>query len=139
MQEQQLDMMGAADVDLNTLLEHMDQIDNDPRAWPRSLADMLSVIQHQLMRSQSLTKDAAYPVARDIMASLAHYMGGRQLYFPRDDRLQRALRDIRIYQTFDGRNHQALADHYGLTTMQIYNIVAQQKKLHISRVQNSLF
>lgn len=138
--EQQLDLMGAEDVDLETLLANMDQIDNgDPKLWPKTLADLMSVAQHQLARSLKIKSDEAYPVARDMIAALAHYMGGRQVYLPRDDRLQRALRDIHIYQAFTGRNHQQLADRYELTTMQIYSILAEQKKLHLARTQPDMF
>jgi len=139
MHDQQLDMMGMDEVDLDTILANLDQMESDPRLWPKTLADLMAVVQQQICRSQSLPKEKAYPVARDIIAALAHYMGGRQMYLPRDDRLKRAFRDIQIYQAFDGRNHQALAEQHGLTTMQIYAILAEQKKLHIGRVQQSLF
>lgn len=124
--------------DLDTILANLDQMESDPRLWPKTLANLMAVVQHQVGCSQSITKEAAYPIARDIIAALAHYMGGRQMYLPRDDRLKRAFRDIQIYQAFDGRNHQALAKQHRLTTAQVYNILAQQKKLH-SSTQNTLF
>jgi Mor family transcriptional regulator len=125
--------------DLEDLLEHLDHLDDDPNLWPRTLANFLAVSERQIKTSRpELSEDSVRKLARELIASLAHYLGGRQIYFPRDDRLRRALRDHRIYQDFQGHNHDELADRHGLTVIQIYNIVAQQKKLHMARVQPSL-
>lgn len=116
-------------VDLDTLLEHLDHLEGDPKLWPRTLANLLAVIENQLERSQPSHKGDCGKMARDITAAIAHYLGGRQVYLPRDARLQRALRDHQIYKAHRGNNHQALADQHGLTVIQIYNIVAKQEKL----------
>ncbi len=121
--------------DLTALLDNLDHLDDDPRLWPKTLFDLRAVIESQLKHGKATTNEA---IARDVTAAIAHYLGGRQVYLPRDSRLQRALRDYQIYANFNGSNHHQLAEKSGLTSAQIYNILAQQKKLHLSRRQHQL-
>jgi len=137
--EQQLDFLGETEFDLDTILDNLDRIDDIPKLWPKTLAELMIVVQYQLSRSMGIKTDEAYPVARDTIAAIAHHLGGHKIYLPRDERLQRALRDIQIYQTFNGSNQEKLADLYGLTYAQICSIIAQQTKLHRDRIQPSLF
>lgn len=126
--------------DLDELLANIDTLESDPKLWPKTLHDLMLVMESQIIRKHPELADQAYELARSNVMALAHYLGGRQLYLPRDDRLQRALRDHRIYERYMGRkNHDDLAIEYGLTTIQIYNIVAQQRKLATARVQPQLF
>ena len=126
--------------DLDELLANIDTLESDPKLWPKALHDLICVIESQIKRHHPALTDQAYELARSNVMAIAHYLGGRQLYLPRDDRLQRALRDHRIYERYKGRkNHDELATEYGLTTIQIYNIVAQQRQLATARVQPRLF
>ncbi|KJZ07034.1 hypothetical protein TW85_24920 [Marinomonas sp. S3726] len=139
MQESQSELFQPDD-DLLTLLDNIDTLDTDPRLWPKTLHDLMSVMEAQIKTRHPKLSDNAYEIARTNVIAVAHYLGGRQLYLPRDDRLQKAFRDYKIYHhQFTGNNHKELALEYGLTSVQIYNIVASQHKLHTARIQPSLF
>lgn len=139
-QEQQTELGLDHEYDLDTLLANIDTLESDPKLWPKTLHDLMCVMEAQIKRRHPEHAMHAYAMARSNVLAIAHYLGGRQLYLPRDDRLQRALRDHQIYQEYKGRvNHDALAAQYGLTTIQIYNIVANQRKLHTARIQPQLF
>lgn len=139
-QEHQTELGFDHEYDLDTLLANIDTLESDPRLWPKALHDLICVMESQIKRQHPEQADQARALARTNVMAIAHYLGGRQLYLPRDDRLQRALRDHEIYQEYKGRvNHDALATQYGLTTIQIYNIVANQRKLHTARIQPQLF
>jgi len=123
--------------DLDDLLKHLDHMGDDPNLWPKTLGNFLAVTENQIQRSRPDLGDAR-GLACDVVAAIAHYIGGRQIYLPRDDRLQRALRDYRIYRDFTGHNHEELALRERLTVIQIYNIVAVQRKLFRARIQPQL-
>ncbi|WP_051227450.1 Mor transcription activator family protein [Oceanospirillum beijerinckii] len=96
----------------------------------QTLMAVLSIIQGELARSLDITLEAAYPHAKDACKALSNYLSGRAFYLPRSDRLQRALRNIKIYQAFDGFNQRSLAQEYGLTPQRVYSIIEQQRELH---------
>lgn len=127
------------DDNLDDILANIDKLEDDPKLWPKMLHDLICVTESHIKNKRPHLNDDAHKLARDVVISISHYLGGRQLYLPRDDRLQRALRDHKIYQEFSGNNQQELAFKYDLTSIQIYNIIAHQRKLHHARVQPCLF
>lgn len=138
-QEHQNELFQTDD-DLTALLDNIDTLESDPKLWPKTLHDLMCIMEAQIKTRHPELTEHAYKLARTNVIAIAHYLGGRQLYLPKDERLQKALRDYNIYHhQFTGANHQELADFHGLTKIQIYNIIANQHKLHITRIQPSLF
>ncbi len=118
------------------LLEHID----DPeilKKWPQGLADMLTVIEAALVRDGQPTETARQQAFLAVRA-LASYAGGRSLYVPKGEQLDIALRDRQIWEQHNGHNVDALARRYHLTEVQIYSILARQRKLARRRVQPDL-
>lgn len=109
---------------MTTLLENAGGI--DPSAWPRTLAELVDVYVNHFLRL-GRDRTAALAEAQAVIIVLAHHFGGRVVYIPRDDKLRLALRDARIWREHDGRNVRQLADHYELTTAQIYSILREQR------------
>ncbi|GEK71573.1 MULTISPECIES: Mor transcription activator family protein [Halomonas] len=108
------------------------------RKWPQGLSDMVTVISAALCRAgddEATARERAFRAVR----ALAQYAGGRSLYVPKGEALNRALRDRAIWEAFDGANITALAIRHGLTEVQIYAILAEQRKLALARVQSELF
>ncbi|HTN30690.1 MAG TPA: Mor transcription activator family protein [Pseudomonas sp.] len=106
--------------------------------WPKALADLVSVIEAAHLRAGD-GPEVAQRRAFITVRALSRYAGGRQLYMPKDDVLERALRDREIWAKYKGNNIEDLADTFGLTVMQIYAIIAEQRTLHRQRIQPSLF
>ncbi|EKE75205.1 Mor transcription activator family protein [Gallaecimonas xiamenensis] len=136
MAEQQLDMMGT---DLDQILAHLDQLsDSDvKKLWPQTLVNLVEVFEAAFKR-EGLSEDDAKGLAKVAVVSQAHYMGGRTFYLPRDERLKKALRNIRIWQEFTGRNKHELLEKYQLTMSQLVNIINEQKALQTAKVQMQL-
>lgn len=118
-------------------LEHM--MSPEVRAkWPKALANLVDVVEAAHRRAgddQELARDRAFITMR----ALSLYAGGRQLYMPKGDVLERALRDREIWERHRGNNVDDLAEAYGLTVVQVYSILAEQRALHRQRIQPSLF
>ncbi|MDN3524333.1 Mor transcription activator family protein [Halomonas sabkhae] len=108
------------------------------RKWPQGLSDMLTVI-HAALRRAGDDDDTARDRAFRAVRALAHYGGGRSLYVPQGQQLERALRDREIWERFDGSNVSELAAWTKLTEAQIYSILAEQRKLARDRLQPGLF
>lgn len=119
------------------ILEHL--LAPEIRAkWPKALADLVTVIETANGRAgddQDAARDRAFIVVR----ALSTYAGGRPLYIPKDDVLERALRDREIWERFQGNNIDELASTFDLTVKRVYSIIAEQRSLHRQRMQPSLF
>jgi len=106
--------------------------------WPKLLAELVDVLADHLEVHQQMVSEEAMAQAQDIIVVIAHHLGGRSIYLPKDEKLRRAIRDAAIYRAFDGSNHLELARRVGLTTAQIYNIISVQRRLRQDRSQVSL-
>lgn len=137
MSEQQKDDFNPLDANVNDILAHLDDVNqDDPRAWPQTLADLVDVFTDHLHRkplTDAKTEDTARRAAQELIVVLANYFGGRQVYLPRDEKLRLALRDNQIWRDFNGTNIGALEKRWKLTRQQIYNIIAKQRALHKNR------
>ena len=137
--EQNHELFGDTDLNINDVLDRIDDIVDDPRAWPKTLTEFIDVTMSILTHRFKLDESQARRQAQEIIVALSNHIGGRQIYFPRSDKLETAIRDNFIYREFNGVNHQDLADKNKLTKQQVYNIIAQQRKLHTNRLQPQLF
>ncbi|ECY1177880.1 positive regulator of late transcription [Salmonella enterica] len=127
------------DPSVHQLLDHLDNI---PVAelehhWPKFLIALVDVMEAELKRQNVGTDNRM--LARKLALSMALYMGGRQYYLPFGEKLVQALRDDLIYSRFNGRNIETLRREHRLSQTQIYDIIAQQRKLHTRRHQPDLF
>lgn len=135
----QLEIFDPNALSADQLLDNLDdEIRGDQRLWHTLLAELVDVVTDHLETRKALPLEAALEDAQDLILVISHYLGGRNVYLPRDDRIKRALRDSAIYKAFDGNNHLELARKAKLTTAQIYNIVERQRRLRQDRNQLEL-
>lgn len=121
------------DPDLNQLLNSLKTTGQDsPHAWPRMLADLVDIVHARLEHG---VPDNPREACEHIIVAIATYLGGRQLYLPRSERLQRALRDRHIWRDFNGHNVEQLAQQHSLTSVQIYQILSEQRSIDLKRRQ----
>ncbi|QHB72919.1 Mor transcription activator family protein [Stenotrophomonas sp. 364] len=105
------------------------------RRWAPALAAFVEVMNSALQK-QGLTEAQAAKLATAGVLALASYLGGRQFYLPRGERLRKALRDAEIYQRAKRGNIQQLAAEYGLSDIYIYKICRIQRALHREKIQS---
>ncbi|HEY0464563.1 MAG TPA: Mor transcription activator family protein [Polyangiaceae bacterium] len=134
---QQPDMLGHDDVRLSTAPDAA--LDAVPAAvWAKSLVNLIEMMEAAGARA-GLDETEAFRRARFYGLVVAECAGGRQLYLPRGERLNIALRDAEIYRRARRGNIPQLATEYGVIDSQIWRIIRQQRALHIRKVQPDLF
>lgn len=99
--------------------------------WPRMLQSLVDVIDARLDREGC--NRAKLP--EKLVFDIANYLGGLQLYIPRNEKLITAIRNYRIYQEFDGTNITELAEQYQTSTITIYDIIRQQNEIRKAGVK----
>ncbi|MRJ41174.1 MULTISPECIES: Mor transcription activator family protein [Idiomarina] len=128
------------DKNLDELLSKAEDIELGTTAWPQTLAELVSIFKDEMMSGAvALDEDKALSLAKRLVARQAHHMGGRQFYLPRDERLRKAIRDVEIWQRYNGRNVAELQREFDLTAQQVYAILREQRQLERDRRQAKLF
>ncbi len=130
----QHDMFEHDELDAS-ILDHATELPEDSAAWPAILLELYGVLNNELKKS-NIEQDG---LALKMVLSIGNYMGGMQVYLPRGDKLQQQLRDMEIYEQFNGRNIAQLTKRYHLTNKRIYEIIARMRRVELQRRQFSLF
>lgn len=113
-------------------------VDAPSDAWPSMLAELVDVLRASFQR-RGRSEEEAIAEAQHAALAIGEYLGGRQIYLPRGDRLKEWLRDRAIYLEYRGVNKDELARRYGLTDRRIEQIAAEQRAVYIRRIQPDLF
>lgn len=113
-------------------------IDAPSERWPSTLAEFIDVTRAVLHR-RGRDDAQALEDAQQVVLALGTYLGGRQIYLPTGERLKTALRDRRIFLEYCGRNKAMLARRYDITERRVEQIAAEQKAVHVRRMQGQLF
>lgn len=120
-----------------------DNLDDVPDAeiyhkWPRTLTEIIELLTSELLR-QGEPQETANKKAAKLAGLLAHYFGGQSFYLPTGSVLKDALRNVQIYNEFNGRNVPDLIKKYNLSESHIYAILREQRTLSRKRHQPDLF
>lgn len=113
-------------------------IDAPSEAWPTVLAEIVDVLR-ALFLKRGRDESQAIADAQHAAQALGEYLGARQIYLPRGDRLKEWLRDRALYLEYNGRNKAELAQRYKLSERRIEQIAAEQRAVYIRRIQPDMF
>lgn len=117
------------------LLEHLDEIPDECRKkWPKDMLALIALFQRALKR-HGIDEKQACGFAHVLLAELADYCGGRNIYIPRGEKLKRAIRDVDLFRDFNdhGMKVKELAIKYKITMQHVYRIINEQRAIRTSR------
>lgn len=132
------DLFGdAIDAAPEQIIEHLESGELKHK-WGKSLAEIYEFIVAELQHND-YQADEARAAAAVVIRALARYGGGRTMYLPMGDALERALRDNQIWHEFNGSNIDELQRKYRVSSIHIYRILARMRKLRRRELQPELF
>lgn len=134
MSEPQNDLFDQVELD-PSILEHVNGCMDDTHAWPSLLLELHDVLAHEL--KQKGIESPTIPL--ELVLAIGQHMGGFQVYIPRGDALRQQIRDMQIYNEFNGRNIKFLAKKHHVTYKTIYEIIARIRKIEIKKRQLDMF
>jgi Mor family transcriptional regulator len=108
------------------------------KKWPELLVQLLDCARATALR-MGLAEEQAEQFAYELIRDQANQIGGMQIYIPKGEVLDRAIRDREIYQQAGRTSPEELAQRYKLSMKQIWEIQRTQRQLHIKQTQGSLF
>lgn len=121
------------------IAQHLDDhIIQERRHWPKDLVEIADFVLAELKAAGY--QDAELNLLTEkILVGLCFRSGGRGFYLPQADRVKRALRDKQIYDAFNGHNIRQLVRHFELSEQKVYEVLREQRALHLGKVQPGLF
>ncbi|GAA4650823.1 Mor transcription activator family protein [Kistimonas scapharcae] len=132
------DLFGHGELNDGSLLQHLDDdLIEERRHWPRDLVEMSDFLRAQL-NQEGESDERTLLLADKLLVALAFRSGGRGFYLPKADRVKRALRDKQLYEAFNGRNIYELVRRFDLSEVKVYQVIKEQRALHMGRIQPSL-
>jgi Mor family transcriptional regulator len=122
-------------MEISQVIDGLDHdLRSETRCWPTLLAELVDVVADHMQTRERLGTEAAIVKAQDVVLAISHYLGGRAVYLPRNDKIKQAIRDNSIYRAWmAGATHAELARKMGLTTARIYSIISAQRQLRRGR------
>lgn len=108
---------------------------NRSNKWPDLLVQMLDA-SSQTVQSLGIDAELSEKIALSTIRSFADLFGGLQVYLPKGEALNRALRDREIYQQAGKVSASTLAHKYNLSMKQIWEIQRKQKNIHKTPIIN---
>jgi Mor family transcriptional regulator len=109
-----------------------------PENYPEQLEQIGQILYRELLDIKMSEADANAKAFKMVEA-LRSQVGGGAIYFPMGMHYQLSIRDEEIWAKFKGNNIPALAIEYGLSQMQIRNILAVARARDTAKRQSNLF
>ncbi len=118
----------------DTILAHIDNESGNTSRFPALLAELNDVLRQELSR---LGVDPAHSL--EIVVAICKHLGGGQVYIPRGQVLDSLVRDLRIWNDFNGRNINDLAARYHVSYKTVYKAIRRMRQLKYRQYQPPLF
>lgn len=125
---------------MEEMLKHLQDLDVEDlkQLWPARLVEFYEVLSHSLSKSGSITGKENTQLSAVLVTAIANHFGGCSFYLPHNEKLDRAIRDIKIWKAFTGNNHAKLAKQYRVSEMTIRTAIASQYKIRHNKIQPKL-
>ncbi|MDH3001476.1 transcriptional regulator [Chelonobacter oris] len=114
------------------------EMDTFENKAPDVLLDLAKHAEAELI-AKGVEPEKAKAVGIEITRRIAQAWGGSVIYIPRGLLLKLSERDSKIWQEFNGFNHQELARKFEVSVAWVYQIVKKMRKEEIARRQPDLF
>ncbi|OZI14631.1 hypothetical protein CE195_07415 [Sodalis-like symbiont of Philaenus spumarius] len=92
-----------------------------------------------LSAESTLSQEEVQRVVEGVQTRLASVWANNWVYIPKQMHCRNLLRYQQIFADFDGGNHPALSQKYGLSIQRIYAIIKKMKVEHVKQHQRMLF
>ncbi|MGH1460980.1 MAG: Mor transcription activator family protein [Neptuniibacter sp.] len=140
MSEEQQDLLSATTF-TDDLASHLGEIPEEVRKkWPKDLAALIDIFSDELER-QGYAKEESQRITHRLLAAQSMYCGGRYFYLPKPDALEKAVRDLNLYNDWAGNNMEPseLTKKYKVSVQHVYRIIKEQRAYYRKRIQPELF
>ncbi len=133
MSDNQQDMFGEKiEATTQQVLEAIDGLEAEDmkKIYASRLVEFYELHSYILEKQAGITGEQNHKLASALVASIGNYFGGVSFYLPHNDKLERFLRDVRIYKaSFSNSDVNHLAKQFKVSHQTIYSAIAKQRDL----------
>ncbi|KUJ73911.1 hypothetical protein AVO42_00375 [Thiomicrospira sp. XS5] len=132
MSDNQQDMFGAKiEATTQQVLDAIDGLEaaDMRKIYAPRLVEFYEVHSHILNKVAGITGDDNHKLAAALVAAIGNYFGGIPFYLPHNDKMERFMRDVRIYKAFNGSNVNELSKQFKVSHQTVYTAIAKQRDL----------
>lgn len=87
----------------------------------------------------NLSEEESRLLAKKVTLDIAHDFGGEMIYIPKGILVHLTGRDLKIWQEFNGKNHNELARKYGVSVVWVYKILKKVQQEEVAKRQIDMF
>lgn len=141
-QDNQTDLFGDEfTANMQGMLMNMQDLDLEDlkQLWPMRLVEFYEILSHSIALTGGITGEQNTQLSASMVTAIAQHFGGVSFYLPHNEKLTKAIRDIKIWKEFKGNNYAQLAKKYRVSEMTIRTAIATQYQMRRAKVQPSLF
>jgi len=131
-QEENLDMFGMEGVTLDDVDSLLDE--EEEERWPEAVRQMYDLFKHELEKAG--VDDS---IAINLISATCQNFGGMQFYLGRGKSLERHLRNLKIWNDFNGNNVPELIKKYDASYSQVYRVIKKMRQRELNKRQPQLF
>lgn len=113
------------------VLENLDHLMEEENEWPVTFLQLRDVLAAELENKLPEHKRISLSLA----LAVGQYIGGMSIYLPNGQSLQRYIRDINIWEAFDGANVKPLALQFRLSEKAVYEVLRRMRAVSTQRGQ----
>lgn len=107
--------------------------------YPELLRDLVDKAAELLAERYGLSSPRARAAGWEIAELIRKEWGGQNLYLAKGKDYEITLRDVEMYRKFNGSNHFALAQEFGVTVRHVYRVIEQVRAADQAARQGGLF
>lgn len=92
---------------------------------------LISIIAHvsRSLETVGISKEESYDIAVKLSDDLRKDFGGELFYMPKGQDYDTIIKHHKIFQEFNGTNHDELSRRYGVSVQQIYRVLKKLQDL----------
>ena len=106
---------------------------------PELLIDLADHTSKVVKDLAGLDQDLCDRIGQELTMQMAFNWGGQNIYFPEGHQLKVAELHLRIYNRFNGTNHDELVKEFGISLQHVYRVVKAVQAAEIADRQGGLF
>ena len=97
-------------------------------SWPYMLGDVIiSLLKEARNISELEDNNKVWTIISIVLEEMSNICGGRSYYIPRLGRIRSAIREVKLFEEFNGRNIPYLARKYRISGVRIYQALKNQR------------
>ena len=106
---------------------------------PELLVNLADHVADSAKDVLGISNATAEHLGQEVAIRVSQVWGGQLIYFPSGTQLKCAKTHVKIFDAFNGRNHDEVAAQFGVSVQHVYKVVKLMRRERLRDMQGDLF